>query len=156
MSETTLVVTLTCGCSFEVYGEDEAALRAGYAVGYWFSCPRSHSAPVSYDPDTGEPRKYERNQQAVSVEVGALVADAPSSAESSPPPAATLPLLLAALSGKTITSAHVTMDHSDDTDSDVISDLQLQFSDGTHLVVRGDAWGWEVDGYGLEVSDTLD
>ena len=66
-SEVTLVVTLTCGCSFEVYGEDEAALRSSYAIGYWYSCPRSHSAPVSYDPDTGEPRKYDRNQQAVSV-----------------------------------------------------------------------------------------
>lgn len=66
--DVTLVVTLTCGCSFELYADDEPDLRSMHAVGYWYSCPTTHSAPVSYDPDTGEPRKYERNQQAVSIE----------------------------------------------------------------------------------------
>lgn len=62
ITEFEATLTLTCGCSFNLYGDKESLLRYNNPD-YWFSCPTSHSPTVSYDPDTGEPRKSERNQK---------------------------------------------------------------------------------------------
>lgn len=63
---TTLVCTLTCGCAFQAHGPERVELLSRYKVDDWYGCPH-HSDPVSFDSDTGEPSKYDRNQQLVSV-----------------------------------------------------------------------------------------
>ncbi len=60
--------TLSCGCSFMVYADNEEHLREIVKLGHWYSCER-HSAPVSFDPDDGSVRKRERNQQVVAIRV---------------------------------------------------------------------------------------
>jgi hypothetical protein len=53
--------------------------------------------------------------------------------------------LLASLHDKQIISVIPTFH-----DFDALSELQFQFTDGTHFVVRGWGCGWEVDYAGVE------
>ena len=65
---TTLICTLTCGCAFHVHAPTPEAhiLRDRHKLGGWYGC-MIHSPVVRYDPTTGDPDKYDRDQQLMSV-----------------------------------------------------------------------------------------
>ena len=58
--------------------------------------------------------------------------------------------ILASLHDKQIISVIPTLE-----DDGALSELQFQFTDSTHLIVKGWGAGWEVDSFGVEITTDL-